>query len=426
VNLLCQFDYGPGINTGFATVSNNLKRELKRIFGDRLKLDICALNYDGDMYKEPDDTDVFSAKKSAFQEAYDDFGRIGFAKVLQLSYEDDGSGQKGYDGIFILHDLGVILPYAPLIKKVKDENRMQGKKQFKSIFYFPIDAEIRPETLKDIDIFDRIVTYTEFARAQVLKHRPDLRSQLNVVPHGIDTKTFYPLPADQAIAFRKDYFGRHADKFIISNVNRNQHRKDIPATLFAFKEYQQRRRNGFLYLHMHPNDPLGWDIRSVAECLDLREGRDYAFPPEQTIQKDGKTYTDHQTTSEVLNGIYNASDVFLTTTRGEGWGLSVTEAMACKLPVICPMNTSLIEISNSGDRVYPLWEQYPVASTHDSMVRGQVDPDEVADQLERVYKEKKENTRDHISKVERAYLYITQLTWEKVARRWADIFREVY
>ena len=54
----------------------------------------------------------------------------------------------------------------------------------------------------------------------------------------------------------------------------------------------------------------------------------------------------------ILNEIYNASDLYLTTAWGEGWGLTVTEAMCCHVPVVAPANTSLIEILDSGNRGY--------------------------------------------------------------------------
>jgi glycosyltransferase involved in cell wall biosynthesis len=35
----------------------------------------------------------------------------------------------------------------------------------------------------------------------------------------------------------------------------------------------------------------------------------------------------------------------------EGWGLTITEAMAVKLPIICPIHTSISEITNDGKLV---------------------------------------------------------------------------
>ena len=49
-----------------------------------------------------------------------------------------------------------------------------------------------------------------------------------------------------------------------------------------------------------------------------------------------------------MRSLYGAADLLLTTSLGEGWGLPVTEALACGTPVVVPMHTSLMEI---GDRI---------------------------------------------------------------------------
>lgn len=74
LRILCLFDYNA--HTGFATVSTNIIREIKKIFGNTdqyagILLDICAINYFGERdkdgkitktyYQEDKATVVFSA-----------------------------------------------------------------------------------------------------------------------------------------------------------------------------------------------------------------------------------------------------------------------------------------------------------------------------------------------------------------------------
>lgn|SRR3990167_7034743 len=40
----------------------------------------------------------------------------------------------------------------------------------------------------------------------------------------------------------------------------------------------------------------------------------------------------------MLNSIYNNADCFISPTKGEGWGITIMEAMACGLPCIVPRN----------------------------------------------------------------------------------------
>jgi glycosyltransferase involved in cell wall biosynthesis len=45
-----------------------------------------------------------------------------------------------------------------------------------------------------------------------------------------------------------------------------------------------------------------------------------------------------------MNLVYNASDCLVSTSTGEGWGLSTTDAMCAGLPVIVPGNTANLDI----------------------------------------------------------------------------------
>jgi len=115
--------------------------------------------------------------------------------------------------------------------------------------------------------------------------------------------------------FRKQYFGPLADTFIITNVNRNQQRKDIPRTIAVFEEFRKHVPNSTLYLHCAIKDQ-GWDLAEVCKTFGFDTSKDVIFPknfgPNQGYPR------------EVLNLIYNASDVVISTTLGEGFGLCLS------------------------------------------------------------------------------------------------------
>lgn len=424
LKILCLFDYKA--NTGFGTVSYNIVQHLKKRMGNDLKLDICAINYFGDMYQEDENTFVFSAIKSTptqkMPETRDDFGRIGFLTVLQNSMDDINGdntpiSERGYDGIFIIQDAPVITPIVPLLKKIKDNFKQKNLKQFKSLFYFPLDNDGMKIFTTDLDYFDVPVTYNEYSRKRILHFNPALRGKLKVIPHGLDTGRFFPIEEISRQKFREEYFRENAGKFIILNLNRNQPRKDIPCSIFAFQEYHSRNPNSFLYLHMNPRDPLGWDLRAVMMQTGLEEGVDYMFPPEKE--------ENHDASVETVNQIYNACDVYLTTTLGEGWGLGVTEAMGCGLPVICPMHTSFFEIGANGDRVYALETLYPICGA-DNVIRKQCDYMEVADVLEQVQKDIETDTMKIETMTERAMQYAAELDWSIIGEKWYEMFKKTF
>jgi glycosyltransferase involved in cell wall biosynthesis len=399
--ILALFDYNSF--TGFSTVSKNLVSNWIKIFGDKMFLDIVAVNYFGYEYRESPNVRVVSAKKNDI--AKDDFGRYVFMRSLI---------DVDYDVIFILQDLGVVVPMIPHIKKIKDDRKKENKKQFKSILYFPVDFSLTPNLGEGIEFFDSLATFTDFGKQNVNRLRPDLKGKVKVIPHGNNMENFNVMPESEVIAFRKSYFGDNADKFIIGNVNRNQSRKDIPNTIFGFLEYwEEYNKNSFLYLHMNPRDGMGWHLRTILAQTPLREGVDFMFPPKQ----------DYEQGAEVskLNLIYNSLDVFLSTATGGGWELTVTEAMSAKKPVIIPNHTSFQYLGGAkGERAYFLNTLYPTVAMIDNVIRFQSDLYEIGETLNYVYNDIQNKSPELQKKVEDAFSFIENHKWEDIAKTFAE------
>ena len=400
------FDYKA--TTGFATVSQNIVPELKKAFGDKLKLDIIAINYFGPVMKEDENTMLLPASLIGdTEERKDAFGRHEFLRTLTMN--------DHYDGIFIIQDIGVVAPIIEPLRKIQADKKKANKKVFKSIFYFPMDCVMPKRWFDGLSFFDSVVCYTEYGRREVLKVRPDLRGKLKVILHGVNQKHFYPILGIERDAIRKSFFGANADKFIIANINRNQPRKDIPTTILGFNEYKKRYdKDALLYLHMNPKDEMGWNLYAIIEDLGLEEGKDVVFPPEG-MENSGADI-------KLLNDIYNSADVFLTTTTGEGFGLTILEAMMCMLPVIAPLHTSITEISNGGERIFGLEESYPYCDHYDSHIREQCNYIEVAEKIDQV----RNSAVTAEEKTRKAFEYARELTWASVCERWIDEFDEVF
>lgn len=403
--VLCLFDYVA--RTGFGTVSKNIVHELKKHYGNKLHLDIIAINYFGEPFQEDENTHVISARLNDVKD--DPYGRYFFLKVLK---------ENDYDGIFIMQDLGVIVSFMDVLVHIKQEKKDNNKKVFKSIFYTPVDCKLVYQLVKGLEFFDVLVTYTEFARKEINRLRPELK--VKVIPHGNNSKDFYPEKDD---TFRKEYFGENADKFIITNINRNQPRKDFPNTIFGFieakEQWNKKIPEPFLYLHTHPKDPMGWDIRAIMLQTNLVEDKDYKLLP--------KEYEEGGCTTEIINKIYNASDVFLATTLGEGWGCFYNEAAACKLPVIAPYSTSLIEMSGYGKQAFMLKTLYPIVNLSDNIIRQQTDIFEIADMLSYVAEckygviESGQAILD--TYINKNYNWSRSLEWKEVCKQWVEYFK---
>jgi glycosyltransferase involved in cell wall biosynthesis len=290
-------------------------------------------------------------------------------------------------------------------------------KVFKFVLYYPVDGWQPREWVTEVaSLVDFPVTYTEYAKVECQKYLPNFEPE--VIYHGVNKKEFYPLEAEFNKKFRNEYFGGKADgKFLITNVNRNWMRKDVPRTLEVFSKFKKLHPDSFLYLHMKNND-LFCDIMEVAKQFDLTIGEDYSMP---TVDGNPNKYSELTGVPvQVLNAIYNTSDVIVSTSMGEGWGLSSTEAMATKTPVIMPNHTSFPEICGDGRGQLAETKGWVCFGRDDwNRVRPMVDSDDILKKIEYVY-----NNRSEAKKMaDKAYEWVTtDLTWEKVCEKWKEVF----
>jgi len=280
----------PSSATGFSTVSRNICESLYKT--GRYEIDVFGINYWGDPHSFP-----WRQWPAGTNQDRDPYGRKKFFNMAP---------QMEFDILFLLQDT-FILEFVPqLISHLKSEG-----KTFKSICYFPVDGTPKEQWIKNVNPVDYLIAYTQFGATQAKLAYPDVQD-MRIIPHGANVSDYRPVPKDEVDKFKAMYFGKHADKFIVTNVNRNQQRKDIPRTISAFKEFRKSVPNSVLYLHMASKDQ-GWDLEKVVASCGLNTMDDVIFPenfgPNQGYPR------------EVVNLIYNSSDLVVSTTVGEGWGL---------------------------------------------------------------------------------------------------------
>ena len=376
--------------TGFATVAENIMTELMKT--GEYKFTVIGINHFG----EPYDYNRWP---------FPIYPAINMAKMDQPEYKDyfgrqrllDFLGTGEFDIVFTLQDHFILQPIAKQIIATRDELIKLGKKPFKWILYYPVDGQMRKEWSETVGLADIPITYTEFGKQETARFGVVPR----VIPHGTNLIDFYPLENRKEL--KQKYF--KTDKFIVMNVNRNQPRKAIPQTLQAFKKFQEIK-DSLLYLHMLPND-VGGDIIQMARELNL--SGDSLMMPETMYPVN------------ILNEIYNAVDVVISTTFGEGWGLSCTEAMATKTPVIMPDNTSLSEICADGRGLLVKSGNVKVNLLNDNgQFRPLTDIDSMVNSLVETY----DNPDEAKKRADKAYEWVVKLSWENVCKNWLGVFEQ--
>lgn len=292
----------------------------------------------------------------------------------------------------------------------------------KIILYSPVDAPpVDPEWLEDIECVSRLVVYTEFARREVqhaLQRKP--APPIEVIPHGVDQKIFYPLlthedgrddvsstiEAKRRLQLFTD--DELHESFIVLNAHRNQPRKRIDITLKAFAHFVRNKPDAVqLYLHMKHED-VGWNVLKLAQ----RYGIDHRLILTQPANMVSGIL------SEQLNLIYNACDVGVNSATGEGWGLPNFEHGAAGKAQIVPRFGALEEIwSECAEFVEPTSEVVYERLLTEGKV---VSVEDLAAALETLY----HNHSRRRAVAEACYRRATdsRFTWKTIAGRWHQIF----
>ena len=333
-------------------------------------------------------------------------------ELLKLIYQND------FDAIFLLQDVEVINTMLEQLKDVKNTKRKENRPNFKSMIYFPIDSEPRIEDLKVLSFFDEVVTYTHYAKGVMKPLISDTQfKKIKIIPHGTNTNDFYPYSDADKLKAKKEIFGTE-DIFVFGTVNRNQVRKDFGSLIMGFAMFKHTSgANALLYLHCNPLDPIGINIYRLCDRVGLEVGKDVILP---------KDYSQNKGCSlEELNKIYNSFDCFITTTTAEGWGLTVTEAMATKTLVVCPKHTSLTEITDNGENTLNfMFSQQAVFVNDFEKIRLVTNPMEVKTLCEVVYglsNEAPELQEQVKQKIENAYNKVSAMKWEGIAKQFKVI-----
>lgn len=197
---------------------------------------------------------------------------------------------------------------------------------------------------KDLNGLDHVMFWTKFAEDEA--RAGGFEKTSSVVPLGVNLEQFYP--GDRTTAREKlgltdkDHQGL-SNGFFVLNINRNQPRKRLDLTIEYFAQAfheLERPDDLFLYLHVCPTGDLGYNLDQL--------GGHYGLAGHVILVEPGvyKGSTDDE-----VRLTYQACNVQVSTTQGEGWGLTTLEGMACGLPQIVPNWSALGEWATAAYRV---------------------------------------------------------------------------
>lgn len=383
------------VPTGFARVAHgilsNLPKETYNVTG-------LGVNYKGDPHKFP--FPIYPASLGG-----DLYGRSRLKSILNAS---------STDVIFILNDVWVIDQYLREIKELYPDKSSRPK----IVIYFPVDAvDHSPTWYDNMDMVASANTYTNFGREVANLACPD--KNFGIIPHGVDKGVFFTMfekrqQAKMALysnTSNKDIIGEEA--FIFLNANRNQPRKRLELTMEGFKLFSENKPFSVsLYMHSGNTDAKHIDIREKAARLGIGK----------RLIVSGTSSGPQNVPDNVLNLIYNATDVGVNTGLGEGWGLPNMEHAITGAPQIVPDHSACAELYRDCGLLIKADRE--LLMDGGAMTIGKlVSPEAVAEAMEKIYTDRELYAT--LSEKARIKFSDPKYSWEEIAKVWDRIITGV-
>lgn len=380
-----------GCDTGFARVTHSIGERLIQKYGHDVH--VLATNYDGDHVDTP--LKLYRPNKMLPNDVY------GQARFVEMLYAVEP------DVVVILNDPHVVIKF--LFMNNWDEDRILLRHR-PIIAYMPVDSEGYPEPWNMLSEAVQPVVMASHG----LKAFPSGR----LVYHGVSSDFFRPVsegPLYTSTGIKietksdaKKAFGYDPDSFLVLRVDRNSLRKDFADTWRALVPVMKKYSDIHVHLHCQAKDE-GADLRYLLTRDPDTEER-FHFP--------GNVNSFRGLANEDLAVLYNAADLFVSTSMGEGFGLTIAEAMSTGLPVIATDFSATSEVVGDAGVLIPPGRIFTAYAGVD-MRMPQVEL--FTEQIERLYLSR--GARRDIG--ERARKRVQSMfSWDKAADSFDELIKE--
>ncbi len=240
---------------------------------------------------------------------------------------------------------------------------------------------------------DKIIAATLAEQAQLQwLYKADAR-KIAIVPPGVDTCHFYPIPSDEA----KEYVGIPKDDRMILFVGRIEPLKGVDTLIRAVSCLRLHEMEKPAYLIIIGGDPNASPEEMTAEMTRLQSLCDELCMNHLVVFL-GKRGQD------TLPYYYSAAEVLVMPSHYESFGMVALEAMACGTPVIASQVGGLAFLVQDG-----------ITGFH--VPDG--DHNALCEKLTTILGDS--NLRRQMG--ENAYHYASEYAWETIARRIISVYQ---
>ncbi|MDF1813467.1 MAG: glycosyltransferase [Verrucomicrobiales bacterium] len=268
------------------------------------------------------------------------------------------------------------------------------------VAYMPVDgANMNPDCAGILSRLDAAIWYTDYGFKEA--QQAGFRGNRHVIPHGV-TRSDGP-SASRLEARKKLNLHIPDDAFLVGNINRNQPRKrlDLSMELFSGWIRKRRIRDAWLSLHCRRQDE-GWDLEQLARYYQIED---------RVIFTEGSG-AHGDVSRRRLDLIYQSLDIQITTTSGEGWGLTTMEGMSHRIPQIVPNWAALSEWPQG---VVKIPCRHQMARPGINTIGAVPDGDAFVDELDNLYRD--QTWRENLGLEGEKWVQRPQFQWENISSR---------
>jgi D-inositol-3-phosphate glycosyltransferase len=242
---------------------------------------------------------------------------------------------------------------------------------------------------------DRLIVATPAEEAQLeFLYKVETR-QISIIPPGVDTSHFYPIPTDEA----KEYLGIPPENRMILFVGRIEPLKGLDTLIRAMACLRNKKGERPTYLAVIGGDPEAAPEQMSAEMTRLQRMCD-DLCLEKMVVFLGKRSQD------TLPYYYSAAEVLVMPSHYESFGMVALEAMACGTPVIASQVGGLAFLVQDGQTGYHV--------PSDS-------PEDLCEKLTAILDDPDQRRRMGQRAAEYAHLY----SWDKIAHQILEVYKEL-
>jgi glycosyltransferase involved in cell wall biosynthesis len=324
-----------GCTTGFSRVTHSIGERLVEDYGHEVR--VLAVNFRGDAWPcerfghdHPTPLRLYRPDIFSMTDIY------GFSRVIEML------GKFEPDVVVTLSDPQIVLRFL-FDNKYDPEHILLRYRPILS--YVPDDGvNLPPRWTTVLPKVTNVVAMSKWGQAA---YTPS-----EMVYHGSDPEIFWPIEEKPKVtstgivcrtkADCKRAFNFDPDNFLVGRVDTNSGRKDYPALVKALWPLMKKYKD--IETHFHCEDEnatsgIRFQAMLSRESSSVDPTR-FHFPGLHS-SFEGWALQD-------LNVLYSAFDCFVSTSRGEGFGLTLLEAATCGIPIVAQSVSAIPEVVGPG------------------------------------------------------------------------------